>query len=457
MRSQPFVRLMLFVSVLSLIVTATWIGRYERLRGPVPFLPEAGAPPLELGGIADPPAQAGDGTGDPGAAAAGTTPTDAPVTAAPAPSADGVPTREDIQPWLQQIYDTRARALLAGVDQSILDPIYDTSVRTGTWALQHEQNRTRYMQQWQHKRGVQIVNFTTTPTITWFEPAAERVRLGVEESLELAYIYPNDPAGTVNRFGVGIRHWTELVLKDGAWVIRTDWYTDPLGDETLIPRPEPADGPADITGLAPLAEGPADGRDWDRDEPDAIYAAALASGWVYDREKAVAYADKYSGLAPGPNSSGKYNEKYRDYNGVGGDCTNYVSQVLGDPEAGNMPQDGTWFSRNGSGSLAWVQTRAFARWLQWSGRAQRIARGTYAQVALPTEEFPGSAVRQLELGDIIGYEEKGELQHFAIVTGFDSAGYPLINSHTADRYHVPFELGWDKSAVYWVFKVRDSL
>lgn len=443
MRSQPMLRLLLVLSVLSLVVTASVIGQLSGKRGPAPFLPDADPQQLELGGVA---ADDGDERAEAGGIA--------PVTALPSPATeDMVPTKDDIQPWLQQMYDTRARALLAGVDHSILDPIYDTGARTGTWALQHEQNRTRYMQQWQHKRGVHIVNFATTPNVTWFRPSAGKVQLGIEESLELAYIYPNDPTGAVNRFGVGIRHWTELVHKDGAWVIRTDWYTDPLGDETLIPRPEPADGPADITGLEPLALGPADGRDWDRDEPDAVFVAALASGWTYDREKAVAYADKYTGLAPGLKNSGSYNDKYRDYNGVGGDCTNYVSQVLGDEDAGGMPKDGTWRT----GSLAWVQTRAFARWLQWSGRAQRIARGNYAQVALPTEDFPGSAVRSLQIGDVIGYEEKGELQHFSIVTGFDSAGYPLINSHTADRYHVPFELGWDKQAVYWVFKVRDSL
>jgi len=38
------------------------------------------------------------------------------------------------------------------------------------------------------------------------------------------------------------------------------------------------------------------------------------------------------------------------------------------------------------------------------------------------------------------YEEKGRLEHLAVVVARDSRGYPLVNSHTADRYRVPWDL-----------------
>ncbi|MDT2264397.1 hypothetical protein P7H17_02880 [Paenibacillus larvae] len=39
--------------------------------------------------------------------------------------------------------------------------------------------------------------------------------------------------------------------------------------------------------------------------------------------------------------------------------------------------------------------------------------------------------------------------------GHDAKGYPLVNSHTADRYRVPFDLGWDKSTKYLLIHIND--
>ena len=54
---------------------------------------------------------------------------------------------------------------------------------------------------------------------------------------------------------------------------------------------------------------------------------------------------------------------------------------------------------------------------------------------------------------MIGYGMGGEIEHVAIVVGWDSNGYPLVNSHTVDRYHCPWDMGYDKKTIYYLFHV----
>lgn len=77
-------------------------------------------------------------------------------------------------------------------------------------------------------------------------------------------------------------------------------------------------------------------------------------------------------------------------------------------------------------------------------------------MGLPTAEFPFGAVRELKKGDLIAYQEINDIQHFAVVTGFDCKGYPLVNAHTADRYHCPWDIGWDRSTVFHLFHILDA-
>ena len=49
---------------------------------------------------------------------------------------------------------------------------------------------------------------------------------------------------------------------------------------------------------------------------------------------------------------------------------------------------------------------------------------------------------------------QGDVDHFSVVVGYDNQGYPLVNSHTADRYRVPFDLGWDKHTKYLLIHIQ---
>ncbi|MGQ9823714.1 MAG: amidase domain-containing protein [Desulfotomaculales bacterium] len=301
------------------------------------------------------------------------------------------------------------------------------------------------MQNWAVKRGVRIVEARPTLYVKWSKIQKDTAEFNLWQNLALGYQYP-DQKEITNRFGIGTRHYLKLTKKNNRWVILHDWYTDPLGDDTLISKPIPADGCADLkTGSK---------------EAPAKKSTSNQSGiTLYDRTAAVSYADKYAGLAVIAGEK-KYNPRYKDLTNRGGDCTNFVSQVLGDKEGGKLPMDSVWYYRHdsdgGNGSTAWVRADRFVRWLLSGGRAIRVAKGSFSEVGLPTAEFPLSAVRELKEGDLIAYEEKLNIQHFAVITGYDSKGYPLVNAHTADRYHCPWDIGWDRGTVFHLFHIRDT-
>lgn len=120
--------------------------------------------------------------------------------------------------------------------------------------------------------------------------------------------------------------------------------------------------------------------------------------------------------------------------------------------------DGIWFydRADNSGSQAWARAETFGDWLLYSGRGQRVARGTFPELNQPGDKFPGGAVRELRKGDVIGYGKRSYSEHIAIVVGSDSKGYPLVNAHNVDRYHCPWDLGYDKKTVFHLYRVNDN-
>lgn len=110
------------------------------------------------------------------------------------------------------------------------------------------------------------------------------------------------------------------------------------------------------------------------------------------------------------------------------DCTNFISQCL---LAGGMPMEvtgrrdkGWWYlGPNEQWSFSWAVAHSLCLYLQDSGRAERR-----------------SAARELELGDVIGYDWDGDgaWQHTTIVVGFDGEGEPLVAAHTAPAWGRPW-------------------
>lgn len=354
--------------------------------------------------------------------------------------------KEELKEEIEKIYNKRCQVLLNG-DLNSLPQYFDTSQKYGQWSLEHEVQRVKYLRQWAYQRGIVFTNIDSSVILNRaYNNKKNGVRLSLKEIYKFDYIYKEDETPVKNSFGVGIRHTVDLVKKGDKWVIYTDWYTDCFED-----------GLKAYTGT--IKE-----MDLSNDEvfnlPNCPRELNNVNNGRYNRIKAVEYADKYCGASLIEGTDYKYNKKYKDFNGIGGDCTNYASQVLGDKEAGGLRQDGTWYCTyhkfgGGEGSKAWVNTDAFRNYLIYSGKGTLVKKGNFKQLALPTESHPLGVVQKLELGDLICYAKGSDIDHFAVITGFDSHGYPLINSHTTDRYHVPWDLGWgDKNIYFHLIHIR---
>jgi hypothetical protein len=343
----------------------------------------------------------------------------------------------ELKAEVERIYNARSAALVSG-DVHSLKELFDTSQKYGRWGLEHEVRRVKYLANWSDERDITVTNIQSTVRIKKVYPQGKIIKMALEESYKFDYVYSDDEEkNAVNSFGVGIRHTASLIKKNDKWVIYNDWYTDCFEDAMQAYSGEIPEEPSYNNNI----EG-----------KNIIVETTNLKRRFYDRQKAVAYADKYCGAAWGSGNNFKYNKKYNDYNGIGGDCTNFASQVLGDKEGGGMPMVGGWTP----GSRAWANADGLKDFIVGSGRGSIIKAGTFKELTAPAPNLPNGAVSKLQLGDLIAYEKgRGNIDHFGIVTGFDSRGYPLINSHTTDRYHVPWDLGWgDKKIRFFLIHIN---
>jgi hypothetical protein len=337
---------------------------------------------------------------------------------------------------VKDVFDARANAIVKeSAGKKVLSG-YDTSEKLGKWALSHEKAKMDYVRLWEKKRGIKFTEARSEIQIPWSEIKGNHAELTVYQTLQVGYIYPGST--TVNHFGIGTRHWMKMKKHKGKWLICQDFYTDGLGDDSLAPHPKPADGSP-------------------QEQPPKQTSPKDAPG-LYDRIGAVSYADQYAGLAWGAGNDNQYNlQQYGDLNPIGGDCANYVSQCLSDEKGGKLPLDGSWFynfdEKGFNGSQAWVRADSFCNWLQYSGHGRLLAQGTFPELIKPAQKQPAGVIGELKKGDVIGYGTDGDIEHVAIVVGWDSKGYPLVNSHTVDRYHCPWDMGYDQKTIYYLYQI----
>lgn len=351
---------------------------------------------------------------------------------------------QNITDEIETMYNSRNAAFISG-NLNSLKPMFDTDQKYGQWSLEHEVRRVKYLKDWAKLRGIRFINVESYIRIKKIFNKTFRPRLALEESYKFDYIYTNAPTPVINSFGVGIRHTLTLEKKNSHYQIYSDWYTDCFEDAMGAYSGEIHDE----TVFS------------DYEKTTETYSSgSAASKPYYNRQKAVEYADKYCGAPWGSGNNYKYNKSYSDYNGIGGDCTNFASQVIGSPEGGGLPQDGTWHCSLSKyarcqGTRAWVNVDGLLSYLLYSGKGSQIKRGNFKDLTEPTQSLPKGAISKIIPGDLICYIKKGNPDHFAIVTAIDSNGYPLVNSHTTDRYHVPWDLGWgDKKITFSLIHIN---
>ncbi|MDO7906134.1 amidase domain-containing protein [Paenibacillus sp. JX-17] len=337
-----------------------------------------------------------------------------------------------VNDYLKELFENRAQLLLDG-NPAHLQTHYVMGQRASKYAFDHEMRRARYLEYWSKYRHLKLKDAQTSIKVVRVRQTEHNTKVSLVQSMKLTYQYENDQAE--HSFGVGTRHFLTLKkTQENHWYVDREWYSDPLEENPELIEKSTSTFAEPVHGRIPASRG--------------------KGKTGYRRERAVAYANKYAGLAWGAGNNHRYNSKYLDYTPKGGDCTNFSSQALGDPaEGGGLRMTGEWRYRGG-GSKAWVHTDSFKGFLMYSGYGRLLAQGSYHDMVQYTRS-PKGAEHPLEAGDLIAYVLNGDIDHFCVVVGFDPKGYPLVNSHTADRYAVPFDLGWDKKTLYQWIHIRD--
>jgi len=358
--------------------------------------------------------------------------------------------KDEITKVLDNMYKNRCSMFITK-DISNLTNYYDTSQKLGKWSLEHEIKRFSYFNEWSSQRGMNFIKVESTPKIRKITSTQRGLRLLVDEYYKFNYSYKNDTQPTTNIFGVGLTHSMELIKKGDKWIIYSDWYLDCFEDALKSYSGEIKNFKLNVD------------KKLSYDLPNCPKAPPeykVITKGQYDKINAVKYADKYCGIPWASGNLTKYNKRYTNYTGIGGNCTNYVSQSMGDKEGGGLRFDSAWHCTykkydGADGSSAWVNADAFKNYLTYSGRGKIIGKGTFKELISPIPGYPSGAIQKLDIGDLICYAKGNDIDHFAIVTGFDSHGYPLVNTHTIDRYHVPWDLGWgDKNIKFYLIHVK---
>lgn len=327
---------------------------------------------------------------------------------------------EEYQRLLEHVFDYRNKAILEK-NSDILRELYDTNVKTGLWAYEHEDKKMKYLENWSNKQGVKFKDIKTRVKVKKIkEKEDDLYGIICTVSTEYKYSYDNQPEIT-NMFRIGTYNYLNVKMIDNQYVITKEWYTDPFADSLNLENIK------------------------SDDIRNYILSQQATEVQLTNEQKiATEYAHKYCGAAANEEDGFEFNKKYKNYNPDGGDCANFASQIMF--ESGRFNKNKTWNYCDGNGTKAWVNAQSFKNYILNSGRGYLIANGKYQDVY--------KVSYKLRPGDFVAYEKGGRITHVSTVTGLDTKGYPLVTCHNTDRLLVPWDLGWsDKSIKFHLIKV----
>lgn len=270
-------------------------------------------------------------------------------------------------------------------------------------------DRTALVAQLEQRINAIITDAAVTTLVTDVEETENGYIANVYEWTFFDYDDLSDGEGGSDTAGFGTEHkMTFQYDGEGQLTLVSDEYTesDVLTGEV---QAQAVEGEAEtLAALAPIAN------------PD--YAEN------YDPVKAIIYADQWvshEDLDGGKDPS-KYNPAYKSYHAWGGDCANYVSQCLYD---GGMEITAGWKPD----SAAWIHCLYQHNYFWNSGKT--IANPTEADI------YPGSPIYYWNYS------------HVTFCVGYNSAGTPVVNGHTTDRYRVPWD--YSTTVITYTFQLTD--
>lgn len=188
---------------------------------------------------------------------------------------------------------------------------------------------------------------------------------------------------------------------------------------------------------------------------------------VYDRDKAIQYAKKWSD----PDNQGNFNPDFErmDSHGSnrGGDCANFVSQLL---HAGGLPMNDEWYYKKGSFirkipilnrvvdyfSPKWAvaddQYRYFSN--KKNGFSEETIEISTMEDLIQAEKSGG-----IKPGDLLywDFEGDGKIDHATMITGVNQQGHLLYSGHTYDQFNA--EVGANIAPNYklHIVKMKDQI
>ena len=146
----------------------------------------------------------------------------------------------------------------------------------------------------------------------------------------------------------------------------------------------------------------------------------------YDRISALDYALKYA-LAPNPN--------YYHFGGIGGDCTNFVSQcVYAGSKIMNFDKyNGWYYISSSSRSPSWTSVNFFQNFI-----LNNNSIGPFGKKVEKSE---------LEVGDIIQLRQQNVFNHSLFVTKIEN-NQIYISSHSSNELNRPINTYYYNEILY---------
>ncbi len=280
-----------------------------------------------------------------------------------------------------------------------------------------EEKRQECIKEMEERLNICITNAETTALVKNVVEDETKVTIDLYEWTFFDYIDLAGDGTTTDVSGFGVDHTVVLEKGESGYVVISDTYSE-----------------GELTGMA--------SSDY-QEEGEAVSqlitnteATFQAYPLSYDPKKAAAYADKY--VRPGIKGEvdgSYYNPAYKNFNSVGGDCTNFVSQCL---YAGGLSMTDSWYYKSGTNyTSTWTFSREHFPYMSKLGKA----------IWDPSAE-------DIYMGSPVYYRSAygSNISHTTICVGKNSAGTPIVNSHNKDYYHIRWNY-WGDSANYYTVQM----
>lgn len=282
-----------------------------------------------------------------------------------------------------------------------------------------EEKRSACIAEMADRMGIEVTDAETTVLLRDVTENGTQTTLKLYEWTFFDYLDPEGDGVTTDVSGYGVEHIVVLERNAFGYEIISDTYDE-----------------GDLTGMqsADYTEEEIPGETGSLQEQQ--YAAYPAG---YDPAKAAAYADRYvrKGISGAIDESAYNLKDYISMNGIGGDCTNFVSQCI---HAGGMQMDGVWFYKSPDYFSG-----------EWS-----TARRNYPYMSGRGKKIDNPSAKDIFLGCPVYYQSGQNISHTTICVGKNSAGVPIINSHNKDYYHVRWNYWGDNTHYYTVQLTKED-